>query len=97
MRIRLLNPDRSQADSSEIDRWVDRAENKEIDLSKFISLLLMISVDPRPECKAAFKAVMYNLSMLLQCEGVLNLTSTRYPDIETANSELASMLAPDKE
>lgn len=97
MELFLKNRDGSEVTSDQLVEWSKLAKEKKIDLAKFCALLLMISVDPSPECRQAFEAVMYQLAMLVQCEGRLTLTSGRFDTIDAASIELASLLAPDSD
>lgn len=93
MRMNLTYRDGSTHDSVQYDKWTELAEDNDIDLEKFVSLLLMVSVNPSPEAKAAFKAIMYILSMFSECDGIIRFSSNHYTDIDAANDAIASMLS----
>lgn len=67
-------------------------KDRKVKLSRLIAYLTILAYSNDPQDQAAFDMIMFNMSMALQCEGVVTMTTSRPDVLRQANSELASIL-----
>lgn len=94
MDLTFRNRDGSSVDSTWVHKWSDLAKSENIDVTKFISYLLLLSTDTEKESIEAFNACMYMLSVILNCDGRLIFSARDMASLEASNNELAIELAP---